>query len=182
MIMIRKASWSIGRAIGIILSWIAITTFLGFQSDFPIGKLDFHLPLTRYFGFSPGVIFTIALLGLSLWMSLRISYRTLLRNIHEKIVVPSVKGIRDVTLVSTEEDRTITKTDKYKSQVKELEEKIDRLSKERDQAEKKKTPPPRKNRVSSILLLVLQSSMRSRRRCLSRRKKREADERILANR
>lgn len=154
MILMRRASWSFWRAVWIILSWISLTTIIGFIEKPPVLPLiDFHIPLERYLWGVPAVIFSLALFGVALWMTLRISYRTLLRNIHEKIVAPSVASIRDVTFSSGSDDRVITKSDKYKDQVRELEGKLEKISKERETDEQKKTspPPPKKEEKKSWL-------------------------------
>ncbi len=70
-------------------------------------------------------------------MTLRISYRTILRNVHEKIVAPSIESFRDAT---REEKILPDRSDKHAQKVKELEEKIAKISTDRSKQEVSKKP------------------------------------------
>jgi hypothetical protein len=89
MILFGQASWSFGRFIGIILYYISATTLVGiFSSAEKISILDIHTRLGAWIGASATLLACIAILGVSIWMTLRISYRQILRGVHEKIISP----------------------------------------------------------------------------------------------
>ena len=138
MILMRRASWTYGRAIGILLSWVALTSLVGFIEGYRVGVFDIHYVLVQYFDTIPALIFTLTLLGLSLWMALRISYRTILRNVHEKFVVPSLSWLKDVATFSSKDDITIQKSDAYSQRVSALEDKLSRIAKKKEEEEKKR--------------------------------------------
>lgn len=138
MILMRRASWTYGRALGILLSWIALTSLVGFIEKKRVGVFDIHEILIQYFDTIPALIFILTFLGLSLWMALRISYRTILRNVHIKLVAPSLSWLRDVATFSAKEDAPIQKSDAYSQRVSELEDKLSQIAKKKEDEKRKK--------------------------------------------
>ena len=81
MILFKRASWSISRLVGIILFFIATTSIVGSSSS---------------------LIAMIVLWFVAIYLTLRISYRTLLSKVRGS--VPSLTRMRDAIIPSDDED------------------------------------------------------------------------------
>lgn len=98
-----------------------------------IGFFDLHEQAVRFFGNSASILGFLTIFFASLWMTLRISYRTLLSKVRES--VPTLTRIRDSILPSDsyEEDEAPTKKtrfdDTYKKKAEELERKLANIQK-----------------------------------------------------
>lgn len=101
MILTKKASWSAARAGGLLMYFIALTSFIGYVEGSTVGFFDLHAHLITFLGKSATVLSLIVLFFASLWMTLRISYRTILSRVRES--VPSLSSVREAVLPSEEE-------------------------------------------------------------------------------
>ncbi len=102
MILVKKASWSATRFAGLILYFIATTSFVGLYRTDTIGFFDLHDSMVTFLGKSAAVLTLLVLFFASLYMTLRISYRSILSKVRE--VVPSFSSVREVVLPSGEEE------------------------------------------------------------------------------
>ncbi len=102
MILVKRASWSISRLIGIILFFIATTSILGWYTHITIGYFDIYKMMEYLMGASSALIAMIVLWFVALYLTLRISYRTLLSKVRES--VPSLTRMRDAIIPSDDED------------------------------------------------------------------------------
>lgn len=146
MILIKRASWSVSRLVGIVLFWVASTSLLGWYADYRLGSLNTGLHhtvgvldifglLKVFLGSAPAFIALIVLWFVALYLSLRISYRAILSRVRES--VPSLRNMRDAIIPSDDEDIMPTKRgrvdDEYKKKAEELERKLTAI-------QNKKTP------------------------------------------
>ena len=147
MILIKRASWSASRLVGIVLFWIASTSLIGWYADYRlgilnsglhniIGVLDIFGLLKVFLGSAPAFIALIVLWFVALYLSLRISYRAILSRVRES--VPSLRNMRDVLIPSDDDEDIIPAKrgradDEYKKKAEELERKLTAI-------QNKKTP------------------------------------------
>ncbi len=127
MILVKRASWSISRLIGIILFFVATTSIVGWYTHSIIGYFDIYSMMEHLMGASSALIAMIVLWFISLYLTLRISYRTILSKVRES--VPSLTRMRDAIIPTDDEDDSIpvkkSKTDEaYKKKAEELERKL----------------------------------------------------------
>ncbi len=127
MILVKRASWSISRLIGIILFFIATTSILGWYTHITIGYFDIYKMMEYLMGASSALIAMIVLWFVALYLTLRISYRTLLSKVRES--VPSLTRMRDAIIPSDDEDDIVPVKkwkidDVYKKKAEELERKL----------------------------------------------------------
>lgn len=129
MILVKRASWSISRLIGIILFFIATTSIIGWYNHSIVGYFDIYSMMEHLMGASSALIAMIVLWFISLYLTLRISYRTILSKVRES--VPSLTRMRDAIIPSDNEDDDDiipvkkSKTDEvYKKKAEELERKL----------------------------------------------------------
>ena len=141
MILVKKASWSATRFTGLLIYFIALTSLIGLSQDGAIGFFDLHENMVTFLGKSAAILTLIVLFFASLYMTLRISYRTLLSKVRDR--VPSLSTMREAVLPSTEEEDETPKKVKwdnpYKKKAEELEKKLAELHKAK---EKKEEKPP----------------------------------------
>ena len=102
MILVKKASWSATRFTGLLIYFIALTSLIGLSQDGAIGFFDLHENMVTFLGKSAAILTLIVLFFASLYMTLRISYRTLLSKVRDR--VPSLSTMREAVLPSTEEE------------------------------------------------------------------------------
>lgn len=103
MILVKRASWSVSRLVGIVLFFLSTTSILGWYSQHTIGYLDIYSLLDRLMGASSALIALIVLWFVALYLTLRISYRAILSKVRES--VPSMSRMRDAIIPSdTDED------------------------------------------------------------------------------
>lgn len=133
MILTKKASWSSSRMIGIILFFLSVTSLVGMYEEAVVGFFDLHEQAVRFFGQSATILGFLTIFFASLWMTLRISYRTLLSKVRES--VPTLSRMRDSILPSDEYDEDIAPTkkvkldDTYRKKSEELERKLANIQK-----------------------------------------------------
>lgn len=93
MIALNRLSWNMARFFGLLLFWISVTSLSeawnptnwnGYFDLFDISK--------DLFGRLPAIIFLVVLLLVSLYLTLRISYRKVISHIHSRL--PSVESVR----------------------------------------------------------------------------------------
>ena len=103
MILMKRASWSVSRLVGIVLFWLATTSLMGWYMQSTIGYLDIYALMDRIMGASSALIAMIVLWFVALYLTLRISYRAILSRVRES--VPSMRNMRDMVIPSdTDED------------------------------------------------------------------------------
>ncbi|MBC7498811.1 DNA translocase FtsK [Candidatus Gracilibacteria bacterium] len=126
MILVKRASWSVSRLVGIVLFWLATTSILGWYAHTTIGYFDIYALLDRLMGASSALIAMIVLWFVALYLTLRISYRAILSKVRES--VPSIRNMRDMVIPSDDEDIVPVKRgkgdDAYKKKAEELERKL----------------------------------------------------------
>jgi hypothetical protein len=137
MILVKKASWSISRFAGILLFYIAMTSLIGWYTAVYAGDVyasffNVWSLLERFLGRSSGFLFLIVLFFASLYLTLRISYRTILSRVRDS--VPSMSRMREAILPTDDDEDEVpvkrSKTDDlYKKKAEELERKIAELHK-----------------------------------------------------
>lgn len=147
MILVKKASWSMSRFVGIILFFIASTSIVGWYHDYmstrldvgshnSVGVFDLFGLLKTLMGSATAFIAVIILWFSALYLTLRISYRVILSKVRES--VPSLTRMRDVIIPTDDEDEDIVPTKKaktdevYKKKAEELERKIAALQKNKE--------------------------------------------------
>lgn len=151
MILVKKASWSMSRFVGIILFFIASTSIVGWYHDYmstrldvgshdSVGVFDLFGLLKTLMGSATAFIAVIILWFSALYLTLRISYRVILSKVRES--VPSLTRMRDVIIPTDDEDEDIVPTKKaktdevYKKKAEELERKIAALQKNKEAPKK----------------------------------------------
>ena len=102
MILFKRASWSISRLVGIILFFIATTSIVGWYARTTIGYFDIYSMMEHLMGASSSLIAMIVLWFVAIYLTLRISYRTLLSKVRGS--VPSLTRMRDAIIPSDDED------------------------------------------------------------------------------
>ena len=135
MIIVKKASWSGSRFAGLLIFFLAVTSLLGMLDGDIVGFFDLHEQAVRFFGPSASVLGFMTLFFVSLWMTLRISYRTLLSRV--RAAAPSLSSVRQAVLPDDEDEAPVRKSkvdDVYRKKAEELERKLENL-------QKSKTPP-----------------------------------------
>jgi len=139
MILVKKASWSATRFTGLLVYFIALTSLIGLSQDGAIGFFDLHENMVTFLGKSAAILTLIVLFFASLYMTLRISYRTILSKVRDR--VPSLSTMREVVLPSSEEEDEVPKKVKwdnpYKKKAEELEKKLADLHKAKEKREEK---------------------------------------------
>lgn len=150
LIAINKLQWNSARFFGLLLFWISTVSLESIFLDnlSSIGVFDFGSAAVHFFGRTPTILFLVGGVLVSLYLTLRISYRKILGTIHSNL--PSVEtvksAIRDVKreIKSEEVEEKVEKSNKsekesYKEKERELREQIEFLKKERAMEDKKKT-------------------------------------------
>lgn len=162
MILVKRASWSVSRFVGIILFFIASTSLVGWYSDYrsgtlgtsahtSIGILDIFGLLKMLLGSPTTFIALIVLWFVALYLSLRISYRAIFSKVRES--VPSMSRIREAIIPTDDEDLIPTKKEKveesYKRKADELERKLAAIHKNKT-PEKEEKPKSRSMLVEAF--------------------------------
>lgn len=132
MILVKKASWSISRFVGLLLFFIALTSLVGKYYGFTVGLFDIHATIGSWIGSPSDSIFFIVLFLSSLYLTLRISYRHILSKVRNS--VPSMSRVREAILPTDdyEDDIPVKKTKTDEALIRksaELERKIAELQK-----------------------------------------------------
>lgn len=138
MILSKRASATIWRLVGLLLFFVSVTSFLGFYRKETQWIFDLHSDLAPLLGQTTSVLACVFWFFASLYLTLRISYRSVLSKVRESI--PSFSSVRESLRGELEEEKPkkITKTDsEYRRKAEELEEKLANIQKSR---EKKETP------------------------------------------
>lgn len=107
MIIVKKASWSIWRLIGIVLFYIATTSLIGWYTKVGVGYFDIYTLLERFLGSSSAFLSLIVLFFASIYLTLRISYRNILSRVRES--VPSFSSVREAVLPSEDDEEVPVK-------------------------------------------------------------------------
>ena len=107
-----------------------------------IGFFDLHEQAVRFFGKSASILGFLTIFFASLYMTLRISYRTILSKVRES--VPSLSSMKNAVLPEEEEDDTPPKKvkldDTYKKKAEELEKKLANIQKAKIPEKEEKIP------------------------------------------
>lgn len=135
MILVKKANWSIARFVGILLFYISLTSLIGWYVPMYESFFNIWWVLERFLGRSSAFLFVLVLFFSAIYLTLRISYRTIFSKVRES--VPSMSRVREAILPTDDfedEDEEIParKTrvdDTYKRKAEELERKIAELQK-----------------------------------------------------
>lgn len=140
MILTKKTSWSRWRFFGILLYFIGATSLVGWHKKETVGIFDFYESFSDFLGPSSAFLVFVATFFWSLYLTLRISYRTLLSKMRES--VPSLASMREAIIPSEEDDEEISpkkaKLDnEHKKKAEELERKLAELQKQKSVPEKK---------------------------------------------
>ncbi len=137
MIAVKKANWSVWRLVGLILFFVSVTSIIGFQNGNIEWIFDLHKEAGPLIGKTAAIILFIFLFFTSLYLTLRISYRTMLSRVRESI--PSMNRVKES--FRDEEDmpkRTPKWESEYKRKAEALEEKLATIQKARGKQEEKK--------------------------------------------
>lgn len=142
MILIKKASWSAGRFGGLILFFLAVTSLVGINREAPIGFFDLHAQAITFFGRSTTILGLVVIFFVSIYMTVRISYRNLLSKVRENIphIANTVKNT--VLPPDDEEDEEVAPTKKaksdeiYRKKAEELERKLANIQKAKEEEKK----------------------------------------------
>lgn len=105
MILVKRASWSASRLVGLILFWLSTTSLIGWYTRSTVGYLDIYHLLERLLGASSALIALIVLWFVALYLTLRISYRAILSKVRES--VPSIRNMRDAIIPSDDDEDII---------------------------------------------------------------------------
>ncbi len=142
LIVINKLSWNTIRAIGLLIFWISIVSLENvFFHPYDAGLFDFSEFFISFFGYFPALVFLICSFLVSLYLTLRISYRKIFGAIHQNLPsMPSMQNVKQTikdTHKTIQEELTEDKNDDfYKDKAKELENQIELLRKSRNTPEK----------------------------------------------
>lgn len=153
MIAVNRLSWNFARFFGLLLFWISVTSLSEmWQPSAWNGYLDFFDIFKDLFGRSPAVIFLVVVFLVSLYLTLRISYRKVISHIHSKL--PSVESVKAVAKEFRSDDKPSKdpKVDKklkaeYDAERKKIEKELEEIRKERDR-EKKSVEKPEPAQLS----------------------------------
>lgn len=76
LIVINKLSWSMVRLIGLLMFWISVVSLENiFAHPYNAGLFDFGSFFVSFLGYTPALVFLIGGFLVSLYLTLRISYR-----------------------------------------------------------------------------------------------------------
>jgi S-DNA-T family DNA segregation ATPase FtsK/SpoIIIE len=154
--MVKKATWSLWRFIGILVFYMSVTSLYGWYSKSDAGLFNVYNLFDRFFGPSVAFLLLFWLFLTSIYLTLRISYRILLSKVRES--VPSISSVREAVLPQFEEEEELsTKKTKHESEYKKkaevLEKKLEALQKQKSLQEIKdedKKPSMIANALSSL--------------------------------
>ncbi len=130
MILVKRASWSVWRLVGIILYYFALTSLVGWYKKENIGYFDIYSYLDQLMGPSSAFLAILVLFFTSIYLTLRISYRTIFSKVRES--VPSFASVRDAVIPYDEDiipSKKARLDDVYKKKAQELEQKLATLQK-----------------------------------------------------
>jgi hypothetical protein len=132
MILVKKASWSLWRFVGILIFYFSLTSLIGRYKGEVVGYFDIHTPLELFMGPTSSAFLFVVLFFTSIYLTLKISYRTILAKVRDS--VPSFSSVRNAVLPDDYDDeRAPTKKSKiddaYKKKSEELEKKLALLQK-----------------------------------------------------
>lgn len=142
LIVINKLSWNMVRFIGLLMFWISVVSLENiFSSPFNSGLFDFGGFFVSFLGKTPALVFLIGGFLVSLYLTLRISYRKIFGTIHQNLPsMPSMQAvkqsIKDTHKAIQEEIKEDKNDSFYKDKAKELEDQIELLKKSRATPEK----------------------------------------------
>lgn len=139
LIVINKLSWNMIRFVGLLMFWISVVSLENiFSSPYKAGLFDFGSFFVNFLGYTPALVFLIGGFLVSLYLTLRISYRRIFGSIHSNL--PSIGNIKQTvgqTKRLLKEEMREEKSDAfYKDKAKELETQIELLRKSRLTGEK----------------------------------------------
>lgn len=142
LIVINKLSWNMIRLIGLLMFWISIVSLENiFSPQAEAGLLDFGGFFVSFLGKAPALVFLIGGFLVSLYLTLRISYRKIFGTIHANLPsMPSIQTVKQTIKETHQAIKEEIKEDKndsfYKDKAKELEDQIELLKKSRAVVEK----------------------------------------------
>jgi S-DNA-T family DNA segregation ATPase FtsK/SpoIIIE len=133
-IAIGKLSWNGVRVIGLLLYSVSIVSlFTAFTPYASHGVLDFSVIFTGWFGRSPMILAFVVGLLVSLYLTLRISYRKIFAAVHSRL--PSVNVVRDTMTSFRGEiaaDKPVKTYAAIEARKKDLEKELEAARKERE--------------------------------------------------
>lgn len=120
------------RFVGVLLFYISVTSLIGWYVPMYESFFNIWSVLEKFLGRSSAFLFLVVLFFASLYLTLRISYRTILSKVRES--VPSISRVREAVLPADdyEDEAPVRKNkadDAYKRKAEELERKIAELQK-----------------------------------------------------
>jgi len=142
LIIINKLSWNMVRFIGLLMFWISVVSLENiFFHPYNAGLFDFGEFFISFLGKTPALVFLIGGFLVSLYLTLRISYRKIFGTIHQNLPsMPSIQNVKQTlkdTHKTLQEELKEDKNDKfYKEKARELEDQIELLKKSRTTPEK----------------------------------------------
>lgn len=142
LIVINKLSWSMVRLIGLLMFWISVVSLENiFAHPYNAGLFDFGSFFVSFLGYTPALVFLIGGFLVSLYLTLRISYRKIFWTIHQNLPsLPSIHAVKQTIKETSKAIKEELKEDKsdafFKDKAKELEEQIELLKKSRATPEK----------------------------------------------
>lgn len=149
LIVINQLSWNMVRFIGLLMFWISVVSLENiFFHPFESGLFDFGNFFVSFLGYTPALVFLFGGLLVSLYLTLRISYRKIFGTIHQSL--PSIPSIHAVKQTIKDTGKAINeeiKEDKsdafYREKAKELEDQIELLKKSRATPDKRAKEAPK---------------------------------------
>ena len=146
LIVINKLSWNMVRFVGLLLFWISVVSLENiFSHPFEAGLFDFGSFFVSFLGKAPALVFLIGGFLVSLYLTLRISYRKIFGTIHQNLPsMPSIHSMKQTIKETHKAMKEEIKEDKndsfFQDKAKELEDQIELLKKSRASVEVKESP------------------------------------------
>lgn len=149
LLIIGRLRWNIERLIGILMYLFAVVTFSGILLGPSWASLDFSQRVIMMFGPVPGWFLVFGGILLSLYLSLRISYRRVLSHVRSRISQnsPDYREVLSVLRWQKDEDEQIERDDsRVKTPKKQaIEQKLEEVRSKIKQEENARMPDPKLN-------------------------------------
>ncbi|MDD2565380.1 MAG: DNA translocase FtsK [Candidatus Gracilibacteria bacterium] len=135
LISIHKLQWNNTRLVGLLLFWLSSDSFIGFFSGVGTGFFDFSGDFEKFIGRTPSLFFVIGMILLSVYLLFRISYIEFLKKVGGGI--NTIKGnVMDIKSdiakdlkVKGKDEKSSKSKNGYKSEIDDLNDKINELTK-----------------------------------------------------
>ncbi|MDQ1343656.1 MAG: FtsK protein [Patescibacteria group bacterium] len=147
LIAVNRLSWNFARFFGLLMFWVSVTS-LSEMWDPSVwnGNFDFFDIFKDLFSRKPAGMFLVVLFFLSLYLTLRISYRKVISHLHSKL--PSVESVKGVVKEFQGNEKSGNKgvekkmKAEYDARRKEIEEELKEIRKERDREKRESEGKP----------------------------------------